>query len=289
MSLDRPIIIISVGRSGSTILHQTMCRHRQVSWLNRLNNMYPTKPQYNHFLMCTLDVPVIGKLLYNRVHPGECYPFWFHYYPGFRESFRDLTAEDVTPRVASSLTSILEKVPTSKRPRLLIKITGWPRVGFLKTLFPEARFIHIVRDGRAVVNSMLQVRWWWGWRGPENWRWGPLTEEQYAEWKAHKFSFIALAAIEWKLLMEAYEKACSSLDKEQLYTLKYEDLCVDPLSEFRTITDFCDLTWSPAFARVVKRTKLVNTNYKWKRDLNVDQQEVVNTILEPWLDKLGYK
>jgi hypothetical protein len=239
--------------------------------------------------MHALDIPVLKSFLYGRIHPGECYPFWFHYYPGFKESFRDLTAEDVTPSVASGLTATLEKIPTSKRHRLLLKITGWPRVGFLKTLFPDARFIHIVRDGRAVVNSMLQVRWWWGWRGPENWRWGPLTDEQYEEWKSHNFSFVALAAIEWKLLMEAYEKACHSLDTEHLFNLRYEDLCTDPMSEFRKVIDFCDLTWCRSFERVVQKTRLVNTNYKWKQDLNGDQQKMVNEILEPWLNKLGYQ
>jgi len=251
--------------------------------------MYPTKPILNHYLMRALDIPILNNVLYNQINPGECYPFWSFYFPGFGESFRDLTADDVTPRVAALLTSALERIPTSKRHRLLIKVTGWPRVGFLKTLFPEAHFIHIVRDGRAVVNSMLQVRWWWGWRGPENWRWGPLTEEQYEEWKFHKFSFVALAALEWKLLMKAYEKACGSLNEEHLFTLRYEDLCADPRSTFRMVMDFCDLPWSQAFERVVQRTRLVNTNYKWKRDLNADQQKIVNVILEPWLSQLGYQ
>ena len=42
---------------------------------------------------------------------------------------------------------------SARRPRLLCKITGWPRIGFLHAVFPKREFINVIRDGRAVASS----------------------------------------------------------------------------------------------------------------------------------------
>ncbi|MBV7337970.1 sulfotransferase [Chloroflexi bacterium TSY] len=201
--MKQPIFINGVGRSGSTLFHRLFSAHPHVAWLSRLSEQFPKQPVVNRYLMNGLDIPAIGKILQKKVKPRECYSFWNHYYPGFGVSCRDLTAHDVTNRVKKRLPQALAQTLTPKRNRLLIKITGWPRVGFLHELFDDIKFISIVRDGRAVVNSMINVGWWWGWQGPENWRWGQLTEHQQALWERHNRSFVALAAIEWTILMEA--------------------------------------------------------------------------------------
>ena len=60
---------------------------------------------------------------------------------------------------------------------LLQHVTGWPRTGFLAAAYPDLKVVNVVRDGRAVVNSWLQMGWWDGWRGPDNWYLGPLPAD----------------------------------------------------------------------------------------------------------------
>lgn len=72
----------------------------------------------------------------------------------------------MTVEIKRKLPVVLSKTLTKKRNRLLFKITGWPRVGFLHEIFEDAKFIHLIRDGRAVAYSLLQQPWWEGWRGP---------------------------------------------------------------------------------------------------------------------------
>ncbi|GAJ21506.1 unnamed protein product, partial [marine sediment metagenome] len=83
----------------------------------------------------------------------------------------------------------------------MIKLTGWSRIEYIKELFPDAKFIHILRDGRGVANSLINVDFWKGWEGPHKWRWGMLNEEKMKEWNKYDQSFVILAAMEWKILV----------------------------------------------------------------------------------------
>ena len=80
---------------------------------------------------------------------------------------RDLLATDLTPWLERRLRRFFERrIAAQARPVFLHHVTGWPRARLLQAAFPEARFIHMVRDGRAVANSWLQTSWWTGYQGP---------------------------------------------------------------------------------------------------------------------------
>ena len=114
---------------------------------------------------------------------------------------------------------------TRQRDRMLIKLTGWSRIGFLNEVFPDAKFIHIVRDGRAVASSYLHINeWQWrGWYGPASWRYGPLSPEDQAAWEASGRSFIALAGIQWRMHTRAIESARARIDPARFLEVRYED------------------------------------------------------------------
>jgi hypothetical protein len=171
---------------------------------------------------------------------------------------------------------------------MLVKLTGWPRIGFLKEIFPNARFIHIYRDGRAVVNSLLNVTWWSGWRGPDNWRWGRLTATQEAKWQRHNQSFVALAAIEWERLMEAFDAARQELEADDLLELGYEAMCQAPVDVFKQAADFCDLPWTTQLEHVVQKRRFKNSNVKWREQLTDSQISILNACLDGVLQRYGY-
>jgi hypothetical protein len=64
-----------------------------------------------------------------------------------------------------------------------------------------------------VAYSVFNYRLWWGWKGPENWRWGILPRELSTLWENHQKSFLALAAIQWIILEEAFSKAIEKCRK----------------------------------------------------------------------------
>ena len=178
---------------------------------------------------------------------------------------------------------------TKKKNRLLIKITGWPRIKFLKEIFPDAKFIHVLRDGRAVANSMINVEFWGGWKGPQNWRWGMLNEEYQNEWKKYDESFVILAAIEWKILIDAVEKAKKGIQQSQFFEIKYEKLMSEPIKVFKKTIDFCELDWTTCFESEIEKFELKNMNYKWKENLPETQKKMLNEFLNDYLKRYGYE
>jgi omega-hydroxy-beta-dihydromenaquinone-9 sulfotransferase len=288
MSSERPIFIVGVGRSGSTIFHHLLSSHPNVAWLSDVSERWPAHPERSRAFLRALDLPGAEPYALRYAEPQEAYRFWDHYVRGFGTPCRDLVASDVMLASAKRIRDALGRITTPRRNRLLLKITGWPRVSFLREIFPDARFIHVLRDGRAVAASLLNVDFWWGWRGPSNWRWGPLTPAQQEEWECHGRSFVALAAIQWKILMDAMQEAKRDLDPAGMMDVRYEDLCRDPIPMLRRATEFAELPWATVLERAVAREGLRSENDKWRRDLTPRQQEILQTVLATHLAQYGY-
>jgi hypothetical protein len=284
----KPIIVFGTGRNGTTVFYQMLAEHPHLAWLSQLCDQYPRRLGWNTALMRLLDYPALEGLLKRRFYAGECYRFWEHYAKGFRAPCRDLSAADVSVKTKNSILDAMSKMTTEKRTRLLLKITGWPRTGFLSEVFPDAKFIHVIRDGRAVANSLINVGFWRGWEGPEGWRWGPLSPAYEQEWIDHDRSFIVLAAIQWKMLMDAAEEAIKNLEPSRFLQVKYEALCARPIGLFKEVTEFCEIDWNDHFESRLNGYKLRNTNTKFQQELNRQQQEELNEVLEGYLQRYGY-
>jgi Sulfotransferase family len=291
LPVSKPIFIVGTGRCGSTAFHRILGLHPQVMWLSGFAEEFPTKPEWNRWAVTAVGNPLVRRLLGKRIKPGENYGFWYAHAYGFAEPGRDLVASDVTPRVRRQLHAVFEGMVTRRRPRVLIKLTGWSRIGFLNEVFPDARFIHIVRDGRAVASSYLHINeWQWrGWYGPYSWRYGPLSPEDQAAWEASGRSFVALAGIQWRLHTRSIEAARARLDPGRFLEVRYEDYCAQPLETCRRVVDFAELEWSPGFERQVKATRITDMTNRFRKDLSSEQQALLTDLLRTDLLRYGYE
>jgi sulfotransferase family protein len=100
--------------------------------------------------------------------------------------------------------------------------TNFRRGRTLLRLFPAARFIHLVRDGRAVAASLLPLDW-----GPNN----VLHAAEF--WMARCAQGLA-AELEW--------------GSERVLRVRYEDLLNQPEASMRRIADFAGLDYEPQMA-----------------------------------------
>jgi hypothetical protein len=284
----KPIFIVGTGRCGSTALHRLLGLHPQLMWLSAFADEFPKKPSWNRWAVTAVGNPVVRRILGKRIKPGENYGFWYTHAYGFAEPGRDLLRADVTPRVRKQMHAAIAPMLTSRRNRMLVKLTGWSRIGFLNEVFEDAKFIHIVRDGRAVASSLLHINsWQWrGWYGPYSWRYGPLPPEDQAAWEASNRSFVALAGLQWKIHTRALEAARQAVDPGRFLEVKYETFCEQPLETCRRVLEFAELAESPVFERHVKTASITDMSNRWRKDLSAEQQALLTGLLRE--DRLRY-
>ena len=100
---------------------------------------------------------------------------------------------------------------------------------FLHALFPWARFVHIIRDGRDVALSTLE--WARVDKGPGKL---PLWREDP----------VATCALWWRRMVETGRRDGLELGSTRYYELRYEDLVADPEAKLRDVAAFLDLPFS---------------------------------------------
>jgi hypothetical protein len=284
----KPIIIVGTGRCGSTLFHTLLARHEQLMWLNGFAIVFPGRPAITRWASSAMGNPLLGRLFGGVIYPMESYRFWDRYAYGFAEPRRDLVGADVSVRVKRQLHQAFGELLTRRRHRLLLKITGWSRMGYLDEVFEDARFIHIMRDGRAVASSMLHIDFWNGWFGPQAWRAGLLSPEDQALWERHDRSFAALAGIEWRIQMRAMDAARRQLDPGRFMEIRYEAFCREPMDTMRQVLEFAELPASPALERAVKAARIKSTSDRWRDDLAPGQQAILDEVLREDLERYGY-
>jgi len=281
--LNRPIFIVGTGRCGSTILNKLLTEHPNLAFLTTASVVFPSSTKIQQFILRMWHNPVFGPLLRLRIIAGEAWPFWDQYIAGFSESYRDFRATDVTNKQIQLLRNNIPTLLSKKRHRLLFKFTGWTRIGFIKKVFPDAKIIHITRDPRAVINSMLHINFWNGRLGPYRLNWGGLTPEELDIWNRYDQSFITLAAIEYKRIISAYHESLQSLDrdaKNDIYDLSYHALCKNHCLEMGKVLTFCCLEEHPAFLKKLSTYTLKSQNDKWKSDLTQQQQQELEAVIQ---------
>lgn len=298
-------LVTGTGRSGTTLVQETLSRHPATGFVSGLDDklprlnmrgrfngdlyrLAPQRPSSMRALAESRRLLERGRL---RVAPSEGYRlFDLHVMSGFSKPCRDLLAEDMTPYLERRVVEFFRARERAQGCDVFIQhLTGWPRVGFLHAAVPELRVINVVRDGRAVANSWLQMGWWDGWRGPENWIYGPLPEDLHHEWDEHDRSFPALAAIGWKMLMRAYEEARDRLPAEQWLDVRYEDVLADPRARFGEMLDFLGLPWTSVFEERFRRHEVSAARVEsYRTELTRAQVQVIEQVLAKPLARWGY-
>lgn len=153
-------------------------------------------------------------------------------------------------------------------------------IPLLARLFPEAVFVHLVRDGRDVASSFCDLGW-------------AETVEQ--------------AALHWQLRVRRGQRAGHALPAHRYYELRYEDLVGDPEGSLRRLCEVIGLRFAPEMlehhrhaAEVVRTTShpgyhrhLVRPPTEglrdWRRDLSAAEVARFELAAGNLLRQLGYE
>jgi hypothetical protein len=147
----------------------------------------------------------------------------------------------------------------------------------LLDLFPQAKIVHIVRDGRAVAASVMPLDW------------GPNTIIKAARWWMRMTSF-GLAAE-------------TLLGPERIMRVKYEDLVLAPAETLQRLCAFLGMEYQPEMTRATgfKPPRYTNRQHtligtepdarlatRWETHLSPRQIEVFENLTRNFLSYLGY-
>lgn len=270
----KPIFIIGTGRSGTTLLGVLLSLHNHVGFLNE------------------------PKLLWHSIYPNEDLIGSYSKGPA---RYR-LTSEDATPDVIISthkiygayLTAVCSNRVVDKYPELIF------RIPFVKQIFPDAKFIFLVRNGwdtccsikkwsdRKKVHKTDEVHDWWG---INNRKWHLLLEQVVTQDEAFSDILTAvkaytqhtdMALIEWIVTMR---EGLKQMDKygDCMKMIKYEDLLRYPEKILTDILDFCQLSSDSVFMDYAKATIRPPMPYE-KFTLGKE----IKPLFDETMQKLGY-
>lgn len=268
--LDRPIFIIGAPRSGTSILFSVLRSSGSVA----------------HW-------------------PGEAHEVWeADHHPALRGwDSNVLTADDVDPATKERIAREFFLV-TGTRKRLIDKTPrNVLRAPFIDRIFPDARYVFLLRDGRDNVNSLINA-----WRTPR-YRTYRLPKPHsipgvdpawwkfvlYPGWRDDAGGPVeTVAARQWVAANEHALDALEALPPDRWTKIRYEDLVDRPLDEVGRVLGFLEL---PPDEEVLGKARALNSTPinvvtppergKWKRE-NPSELRNVLPMIEQTMARLGY-
>ena len=262
----KPILIIGAPGSGTTLLYQTLCAHRDLAYIT--HNMLRAGLRKHGRLVGDRREALF--ILHNLIHrdpastlPHEADAFWMTYF-GYYD-YR--TENDYTEEMAVYFRKKVTQVQDLwDRPRFVNKnLQNSFRVKLLNLVFPDAKFIHIIRDGRAVAFSLLNKKDLGATSPILLVGFKDILEDKYQ----HKRSELYNHGLAWAEYVTKAREA-SAVAKGRYYEVRYENLVREPYEELRNIIDFCELEWYNKFEEQIPHTQ--NMNEKWRQKATKDQR-----------------
>ena len=109
------------------------------------------------------------------------------------------------------------------------------RIGTLHALWPEARFVHLIRDGRDVALSLMT--------------WPRVRNKKPGTFPTWNEDPITTAALWWELNVRCGRNAGRQLGPELFYELRYESLVANPSKECTKLSAFLGLPFDETMLR----------------------------------------
>ena len=203
------------------------------------------------------------------------------------------------------------------------------KVAFLHAVFPEAKFIHIYRDGRAMLSSQfeqldtfkpfnlgkrstlgfikkrLKNTPWWEWPAYISYFAVPVFRRhvlrepktqwfglKYPGWKADlaaKRDRIEIVAKQWTHALGYALDDIETLPEGVCLNLRYEEVVSDPERWLRTICEFCSIDVTDDVIREAAAPVHVTSVDKWKDELDAETIARATELMRPTLERLGYQ
>ncbi|HBF47291.1 MAG TPA: zinc chelation protein SecC [Shewanella frigidimarina] len=235
---DRPIIILSAPRSGSTLLFEVLSKshsiwtiggesHALIETIPKLNIAY-RQFSSNALTEQDIDDELRQQLLLR-----------------FSDALKD-NKGNKPDTIDTTNIRFLEKTPKNRL-----------RVDFFNSLFPDALFIYLVREPKENISSIMQA-----WRsnkfvtypnlpGWDKRNWSLLLPEKWQQLNRQPLQ--SIAAFQWQAANEAIMDSLQKIDSNRWCMVSYDQLIADPAKTVKQLCQFTDTDFDPALAQLCSK------------------------------------
>jgi hypothetical protein len=289
-----PVFIIGHWRSGTSLLHELLSLDPEHAGPTTYQCLFP-----HHFLLTESYLPKLLRFVmpahrpmdnmpmswegpledeYAMCNLGQPSPYLAIAFPNERPRDLDVAnaPRETADRWQRSFVRFLKQVTVRSAKRIILKSPPHTlRIRLLLELFPDARFVHIVRDPFVVFPSTVNL-WTRLYRlqGLQTPTYDGL-EEYVLENYTHFFGKL--------------QESRALVPPSRFHELRYEDLVRDPVCELRTLYQQLDLgdlqRMMPRLEQYLNDTRDYKTN---RYNLTAEQQQRIAQCWGPVIRQYGY-
>lgn len=290
---DRLIWIFGSPRSGSTWLLRMLTEHPGIVPVNEpligvhLGQMLPNAVD----LSVDLDALDSTSFMVRQLRAGNPDDF-------FADDFRDVWLPALGEMLRKRFAAHAQRYPRNPPDAVLAiqEPNGSQSADVIMAALPRSRLVFLLRDGRDVVDSILDAS------QPDTWATRTFKGLEGMP-ETGRLKLIELLARKWLWRTEVVERAFAA-HKGPKHRLRYEDLRVDTPGGLRGLLDALELgvdearlaamiephTYerTPSEGLGVGGFRRAATPGLWRDNMSEDEQALLDRILGPKLRDLGY-
>jgi hypothetical protein len=283
-SIDRPIFIVGCGRSGTTITYDLLAEHPALAWFSNYTQRWPAAPQLAALSRLRKLESVRRSRSRFTPKPREGHSIWDRYSTHSGSVLNaPLTEIHATEREIGRLRHVVSQhLRYQRKTRFVNKNTrNTRRIRYLRRIFEDALFIHLVRDPRAAAASLLRVHFW-----PELPIWW-CADQTPTELVAQGRDPAGLAAEFWVRETQQVVEDRASLAPDHYLEIRYEDFVNGPAAALSVIADFADLAASPLM-EALAANEVRDRTEGYRKELSAEQIQEIERIVHPHARQFGY-
>ena len=255
--MPRPIFIVGMPRSGTSLVEQIISSHTEVYGAGELDFLSRSILKEIHTEVYGAgELDFLSKNVLKEIKPDNIKKI------DSKEFF-----EKITNNYYRSLSSfnISEDIFTDKMP------LNFRFIGFILSAFPEAKIVHLKRDPIATCWSIYKHYF-----------------KSNGNGYASNFDDLSSYYLMYKGLMDFWHKTFPN----QIYDISYEDLTLSQEKETRKLLNYCDLSWDDRCLNFHKNTRAVHTTsgFQVREKMYQGSSEAwrkYEQYLEPLILKIG--
>jgi hypothetical protein len=276
------VFFVGCPRSGTTMLGRMVNAHPQIAVIHELQWIARYFEKRKGLTENGSVTPrLIPKLMAN--------PRFARLQVGAHELERLIGAGEMT--YSSFVTALFDLYGAAKRKSLVgEKNPGYGRsLPTLHSLWPKARFVHLIRDGRDVCLSILS--------------WDKAARASGRFHKAWESDPVAATALFWEWNVRLAREAGAALGPELYHEIRYEALVEDPSRECAKLCAFLEVPTDGAMLRSHERRRQPDPALEgrqvwlpvtpglrdWRTQMSPHDLERFEAAAGGLLDELGYR